>query len=412
MNLATLTTQLEEETGLDLKTLGPDALTRAIQIRRRECLLSSEEAYLEFLGAEADEIHELIGAMVVPETWFFRGEPLFSFLVGQISDRLRDRPANQPVRILSVPCSTGEEPYSLVLALLSSGSSPHRWVVEGVDLSAQHIEAARRGRYGKMSFRQCEPTIRERYFREQRERWELDASVRALVHFRVGNVIDPFFLIGEAPFDIILCRNLIIYLHAQARQVMFERLEQLLAPRGLLCVGSAEPLNLPVGRYQRVGPPACFAFERAVAPVPSSTPLPRPAPPRRPSSEPWRPQAASPTVATLPPLPTTPLAPGGNTLPLAQKQADEGLLLDALATCTAEVARKPSADLYYLMGVIYQAQQNPREAMACFRKVLYLQPDHRDALVHLMLLSEDQGEATQAAHLRRRLEQLPSGENL
>src|SRR5262249_8781045 len=156
----------------------------------------------------------LVEEVVVPETWFFRGAGLFT----DLAKRIRNTALSRPFRVLSVPCSTGEEPYSLAIALAEANVSPQAFTLEGVDLSGRSVERAQRGCYGAFSFRQTDPGLHDRYFRPAGREWEIDATLRQAVRFRTGNLVDPQFLWGEAPYDLILCRNLLIYLHPEARR--------------------------------------------------------------------------------------------------------------------------------------------------------------------------------------------------
>src|SRR5207248_5723916 len=137
----------------------------------------------------------------VPEAWFFRGGGLFEAL----ARRVAALPPARPFRALSLPCGSGEEPYSLAMALLEAGVPPGRWTTEGVDISARVVEAARRGVYRELSFRQTAPGLRDRYFRPVPGGWELSPGVRGRAHFRVGNVVDPGLLPdGSGAFDLVL----------------------------------------------------------------------------------------------------------------------------------------------------------------------------------------------------------------
>ena len=180
--------------------------------------LASAEEYAARLTADPSEFQGLADDLTVPETWFFRGGEVFPFLARHVASASRLLPAGQRFRILSVPCSTGEEPYSLALALLESGVASTSWQIEAVDLSPRHIERVGCGVFGEFSFRQTDPKLRQRYFRSTAAGWELDPGVSTLVRFRQGNLLAPLFLGGEEPFDLIFCRNLFIYLHATARR--------------------------------------------------------------------------------------------------------------------------------------------------------------------------------------------------
>jgi chemotaxis protein methyltransferase WspC len=396
MSLAPVIDLLRERIGLDPESLGAAVLPRAVAARLQALRLTSPAAYAGRLVADAQEFQALLDDLTVPETWFFRGGQVFAYLAGQIAQAVYNRSPGSRCRILSVPCSTGEEPFSLALALVEAAVPPAAWLIEGVDLSSRHIERARQGRFGTFSFRETPPDLRQRFFRPAGGGWELDPALRSLVRFRQGNLLDPQFLGGEEPFDLVFCRNLFIYLHADARRRALAALDRLLAPHGLLCTGHAEPLNFRDPHFERTGPAPYFLYRRTTA----EAPRPLPAFAHLPRQEP-----AVPAAGAAPPAP----APV-DLLEQARRQADRGHLAEALDTCRAHLAGcGPSADLFSLMGVVHQAGQQKDEAVRCFERALYLEPGHREALTHLLLLRQEQGDHGQAARLRRRLERLPRG---
>jgi chemotaxis protein methyltransferase WspC len=392
MNLTPVIELLRERIGLAPEALGPTVLSSAVEARMRRLGVAAAADYAACLTADLQEFEALAAEVTVPETWFFRGGDVFTFLAGHIARAVRLRPAGRRYAILSVPCSTGEEPYSLALTLVESGVAPSSWQIDGVDLSARLIERACQGRFGEFAFRQTSPELRQRYFRPLAGSWELDPAMRALVRFRQGNLLAPFFLAGEEPFDLIFCRNLFIYLHPTARQRALETLDGLLAPQGLLCMGHAEPLESLGPGFVRTGPEGGFLYQRRAAPE------------SPPASAAWPRREAVPTPA-VPPAPAA-----VDLLDQARQQADRGQLDEALATCRIIQSRSgASALLFNLVGELYQARQEKDEARRCFHRALYLDPEHRDALTHLMLLCQEQGDHEQAARLRRRLERVAPG---
>ncbi|HEV3165466.1 MAG TPA: hypothetical protein VGZ22_15675, partial [Isosphaeraceae bacterium] len=190
--------------------------------------------------------------------------------------------------------------------------------------------------------------------------------------------------------------NLLIYLNPTARQRVLETLDRMLAPQGVLCMGHAEPLEFLGTRYVRTGPQGFFLYQRRV-PEPQQSPavayrapLPKLPPPRA-------------EAITLPPEAVDLLA-------RARDLADKGQIDEALASCRANLSQSgSSAHLFTLMGVLHLARHEADEAQSCFQRALYLNPAHRDALTHLMLLCQEQGDLAQAARLRRRLDRVGSG---
>src|SRR5262249_24775801 len=179
MSLTPVIDLLRERIGLDPESLGAAVLPRAVALRRQSLGLTAPAAHAGRLGADPQEFQALLDDLTVPETWFFRGGEVFAYLAGLIAQAIRNRPAGSRYRILSVPCSTGEEPFSLALALVEAAVAPAAWLIEGVDVNARHIKRARQGRFGAFSFRQTPPDLRQRYFRLVDGAWELDPAIRS-----------------------------------------------------------------------------------------------------------------------------------------------------------------------------------------------------------------------------------------
>jgi chemotaxis protein methyltransferase WspC len=395
MNLAPVVDLLARRIGLDPAALGVTVLPTAAAEGMRALGLADPAAYADALATRPEAFDALVERLVVSETWFFRGGELFTELARQVAGW---QPAPRPFRALSLPCSTGEEPYSLALALLEAGLPPERWAIDGIDLSPRLIEAARRGAYREFSFRQTDSALRDRYFRPAGDRWELSADVRGLVRFRVGNLLGPALAADvSGPYDLILCRNLLIYLTPAARQQALAALERLLAPGGLLGVGHAEPQVLAGRPFRREGAESLFLFRHESTPPKCVI---------RDAEHRMKSQAAIPR----PVLPPAPSSEEEGALARARRLADGGRLDEALAECQASLQEGgPSADAYSLLGVIQQARGDRDGAAASFRKALYLAPDHREALTHAMLLSAQRGDAGQAAALRERIKRVGSG---
>jgi chemotaxis protein methyltransferase WspC len=382
MNLAPVLALLQERTGLDPGSLGAPTVEAAVLRRLRETRLDAPR-YAARLAADAVEFGELVGEVVVPETWFFRGGDVFWHLAEHARALLSARPG--PFRALSLPCSTGEEPYSLAIALAEAGVPPARVALDGVDLSARHVEAARRGRFSELAFRQTSDDLRQRYFRQSAAGWEIDPSLRALARFQTGNLLDPGLLRWEKPYDLVFCRNLFIYLTPAARKAGLDTLARLVAPGGLLCTGHAEPLDGAEKRFERAGAERYFLYRRRSEPGALAT-------------------------VRAEPVANAPGSDRHNPLHRARQEADRGRYDEALALCLdAETRFGPSADLYTLLGVLHHARRDDAEAGRCFARALNLDPEHREALTHLMLLSQLQGDHPRAAALRGRLERLPPG---
>ena len=141
--------------------------------------------------------------------------------------------------MLSVPCSSGEEPYSIAMALLSAGFDPDAIAIDAVDVSLEAVRRTREGTYRDGSFR-SEIGEWKQYFRTSARGRELDQRVRSVVRVAHGNLVDASFAPPREQYDVIFCRNLLIYFDAEAQTRALASLAALLAPSGLLVVGSAD----------------------------------------------------------------------------------------------------------------------------------------------------------------------------
>jgi len=215
MTLSPVENLVRGRIGLDPLSLGTSTFPRAVAARMTARAVTSADAYAGLLTADADEWATLVTELIVPESWFFRGGAAY---FRHLARWLRERTARHTPRVLSVPCGCGEEPYSLVLALDEEGVPPGVVRIEGVDLCPASVRRAEAGCYPAFAFREAGTDPRPRHFRDAGPgQWQIENRVRDAVRFRVGNLVAPDFLPGEPPFDLILCRNLFIYLTDEAR---------------------------------------------------------------------------------------------------------------------------------------------------------------------------------------------------
>src|SRR5688572_21311309 len=244
---------LRREIGLDAASIGSGLIQRTVRLRMKTHGHTTPEAYEHHLKNHPDELEELIESVVVTETWFYRDrEPFHAF--GQMALQVLSATpqAANCLRVLSVPCSTGEEPYSLAMTLLDAGASPDGYVIDAVDISARALARARTAVYGRNSFRGKDLAYRDRHFRPllrsgaegganpNNRDYALNPRVRDRVQFHRANLLGEDFLSGHAPYDFIFCRNLLIYFDRATQQRALEKLHRLLTAAGTLFVGPAE----------------------------------------------------------------------------------------------------------------------------------------------------------------------------
>lgn len=391
--------KLRSRIGLDAGSIGSGLIERAVRLRMKEHSLERVEDYERLIENESVEWERLLESVVVTETWFFRDGGPFTALTRLVRDCAQNHLAT-PVRILSVPCSSGEEPYSIVMALLDAGISPNRFHVDAADISQHAITRAKAGVYGKNSFRGKDLAFRNRYFQPTNEGFLLDSMVRRSVSFYEANVLNRDFLQSKSGYDFIFCRNLLIYFDSPTQQTALKNVSRLLASSGVLFVGSAElPLALEIG-FHALNLPMSFACTRE--------------PDVRYSNETTQKKTAEP-VSILPqtgPVTATPTAlnlmQNGNVkadtgaLSRAKNLANAGRLVEAAAICQTHLdTEEPSAEGYYLLGLLRDASGDS-SAIEWYRKALYLQPDHYETLVQMALLLDKKGEADNARLFRDR----------
>ncbi len=397
MLLESIESLLKSKIGLNAASLGPHAIESAVKARLAARGLSGLADYAAALESEPAELLRLIEEVVVPETWFFREPEAMRLVAARARTALAD--PGRIFRVLSVPCATGEEPYSVAMALLDSGIAPGRFWIDAIDVSERALELARRGVYGANSFRGKELGFRERHFRAAGERYQLDERVKPGVRFQSGNLVNPLLLEAEKPYDAIFCRNVLIYLHAAARKTALASLERLLAPDGVLLAGHAEALEGMTTAFQRAGRGAAFAYVKHAPAAPKLAS--RRPPPRAAITAPVRAAPAPARDRIEPPAP----APASVSIENAIRLADRGELRAAAEHCERQIdSAGPSARAFYVLGVIRRAEGDLVAAEQCFSKALYLEPSHSEALLHLALIHESRGETASAQRLRRRAE--------
>ena len=404
-------TMLHAATGLSLSKAVAD---RAIRQRVEVTGARDAGAYLE--GITPEELEALVELVVVPESWFYRDQQAFHAAADYLATRLAAAPERM-LRLLSVPCAGGEEPYTMAMALSDAGIAHDRFIIDAVDISKGCIERARTGVYGRNAFRNQDLGFRERHFTAcDGDEFRINDDIRKQVRFKQGNLLEADLDARTGSYDVIFCRNLLIYFDKPTTRAAIAKLDQLLRRDGLLFVGYAEVPSLcqngfaPLPYAQAFGLTREVAVERRkvarVAMPPQSLPPPPPArqtlrnapmsiPPRSPASPPSSARAAS--------VAPTATAPTDGLLADARRLADLGQLKEAEGKCRDYLAQVPdSAEAYFILGLLNELTKKLRQAEDYWKRCIYLQPDHYEALCHLALLAETNSDAATAAALKAR----------
>jgi chemotaxis protein methyltransferase CheR len=231
-------------------------IERRIKDRMQKLGLNSVASYLRMIFVESAEMEALINAFTINETYFYREESqlaaLGRFLLPLV---VSDRRPGDLVRIWSLPCASGEEPYSIAIWLLENWPLVDAWHIDiiGSDIDTDALTRARGGRYGERALARLPADIRKRYFRaEINQEQEIIDDLKESVLFTRVNLIDPASVATEKPFDVIFCRNLLIYFDDAARQVAAANLFNRLRPGGFLCVSHTESMARIDERFEMV----------------------------------------------------------------------------------------------------------------------------------------------------------------
>jgi chemotaxis protein methyltransferase CheR len=202
-------------------------------------------AYLT-LASTGPEAEQLINAFTINETYFYREEHQLAALSNTILPEIvRNRRPGDLVRIWSMPCSTGEEPYSIAIWLLENWPLVDAYNIEivGSDIDTAAVAAAREGRFNARSLAKLSPDVRDAYFEpEYRQRRKIIDDLRESVRFTTANLVDPVSVASQGKFDVVLCRNLLIYFDDAARATAAANIHACLNPGGFLCLGHSESM--------------------------------------------------------------------------------------------------------------------------------------------------------------------------
>ncbi|MBK4999405.1 chemotaxis protein CheR [Pseudomonas sp. S31] len=399
---------LQARIGLDVDSVGVPMVQRAL---RQRCVATGAvdlDDYWLYLQQSADEQQALIEAVIVPETWFFRYPESFSALVGLAHKRLAELAGARPLRLLSLPCSTGEEPYSLAMALLDSGMPAQAFRIDGMDVSPSSVAKAEQAIYGRNAFRGSELAFRDRHFDPVENGHRLHDRVRQQVCLQVGNVLDPALASRDGLYDFVFCRNLLIYFDTSTQQRVFEVLKRLAHAQGVLFIGPAEGSLLARLGMRPLGIAQAFAYTRQVDERATGTPVPT-AVPQRPAPMPpaVRPMRSAPGLARpiAPPASSPqPAESAEQLLASITRQANAGDNAQARASCQRYLQTfPPNAQVYYWLGLLSDTEGDAAQALGLYRKALYLEPQHTEALVHLATLLAAQGDEAGARRLHERV---------
>jgi len=411
---------LSKKIGLEPESVGRRNIAAAVNTRMEQSMIDGVNKYLHILKSDSEELEKLIEGLTVPETWFFRDNESFIYLKKYVHDVKPSVFKGNMFKVLSVPCSTGEEPYSIAITLLEAGLMPEHFQIDAIDINSKAIGAAKRAVYGKVAFRGENSDCKDKYFTCSEEGFILNPVITGSVNFYRDNFMQPYVMLDRGPYQVIFCKNLLIYLTDAARKNVFDNINRLLLPKGIVFTGHAELMSFLQYGYRPIKHSRSFACRKTVAGEDSASCEGRRLNPpghlhkdeKLKKSFYKREDVKSPDAkadtAINKNVPEADLKKKKRdnklSIPMIRKLADEGSLNEALALCEQFLKKhKHNKEAYYLMGLINLALNIFDKAEAFFQKALYLDPSYYEVLLHMKLLHEKKGDTGKASVVEARI---------
>jgi len=403
-----------ERLGLSLVRTDPDLLAAALN-GRATAHHTTPRQYLRQLaiGATRQELAALAEALTITETYFFRhAEQLSAVAEVVLPQRIRARAAEQRLRVLSLGCASGEEPYTLaMLALTAVPVPPWDVSVLGVDANPAALRKAAEARYSTWSLREVPAATQQRWFRQRGREVQVDDRVRRVVRFIEHNLTDEQHTIWHVDqYDVVFCRNVLMYLTPQVARSVVARTTKALAPGGYLFLGHTDTLGgAPTGLDVRHTHNA-FYYQRTTTPQ-HHTPPPVPPPSRltaEPAPEPataghstahrladrlLREERFTEALAVIEALPAYPASDRDIALLHAVLLAQSGQTDRAMASCRRRLAVEGlDADAHYLLAMCHESDGDEASAERHHRFAAYLDPDFAMPRLRLGQLARRRGD--------------------
>lgn len=395
--LSRMSEMVEAELGLFFPPERWGDLARGLDEAARDLGLDGASSWKTLPTPGAEEIQALASRLVVGETYFFRDRKCFDALYEKIfPDLISRRRAEKRLTIWSAGCATGEEAYSIAIVLdrILPRGKPDDWqvTIHATDVNRVFLEKAAGGIYGMWSFRDAPGWLRDGYFKAAGDRWEIEPRIKERVRFsflNLGREPYPLFQPGCPRADLIMCRNVMMYLSRPKTGMIADHFSECLADDGWLIVSPGDLGAKFFSRFSSAGVKDVPAYKKAgrveIA--------------RRPSVDLPPPPAAQREIDTLRP-------DGSRTLlHFARAMADGGKHDAALAVCdllTSEERLNPA--FHFLRAGILHERENFAGAEETLKRLLYLEPDY--PLAHFLLgtIARRVGKKSEARrHLRNAL---------
>ncbi len=368
--------KLKRTLGLNLQALGSNTIKNAISRRMRSLQIKNLEDYYNIVCRKKSEINELIDEISINETWFFRDNAPFSALHKYAQNWFK-KGVGTTLRMLSIPCSTGEEPYSMAISMLEIGIDSALFSIDAIDINNRALAHAKRGIYSKRSFRGSNQVLQNQYFKKTKAGYAIAKEVKRSVKFWQGNLLEMKPLIPGFKYDIIFCRNLLIYLDKTHQKHAIAKLDTFLAPEGVLFTGHAEPGTFAGSNFIQSPYPKAFALTKKTTKANNDQQ------PNYPKEDYGKFQIPSEEIPNL-------ISPDLLTI---QNEAKEQHYEKAIALAENYLRKNhPSSHIFLLMAKIFLEMGDLRQAAKMLKKAIYLDPDSLEAINLLAKIYKQQGD--------------------
>lgn len=401
---------LRKKIGLDTERIGLKKIHADALYRMNQCGISDMRKYVELVQHSPEELSRLIEIITVPETWFFRIKDTFKFLEKYIRTDWLVGQKNRKLRVLSMPCATGEEPYSIAMTFFECGLNAEDFHIDAADINEVCIEKARKAVYSHHAFREGKSEeLIKKYFITNEKTFELKQNVKDAVHFFQKNIFDYSIADSGSKYDIVFCRNMLIYLDDENQKKAIDILTGVLRDDGLIFLGHSESGIFFNTKFVSVKEKGSFAFRVQNPDLPPQNfthekhkPHKRYTPEyheKLTESEKRKPAAAA--------ISTEEQQNDSELFQQAESSANAGDLKTAEKLCREYMKHnKLDEKAYFLMGMVLMAAGKYMEAEVFFHKAVYVKPDYYDALLSLASVKERSGDLINAGQLKERAKRI------
>ncbi len=421
MGLSKIENLLYAAMGLNTASIGSSAVLHAVKQRMADCNITDIDNYTKILLKDKKALKELVEEVVVAETWFFRDKLPFKMLTKFVQQEWLVQNPGKQIRILSLPCATGEEPYSVAITLIEAGLMPSQLKIDAFDISERNIKRCKTAHYRENSFRGVDENIRNRFFNYDQRFYYPDILIKAMVNFEIASILDEKFINTQIPYDIVFCRNLLIYFDKETQTQAAKMLSKLLNDSGLLFVGHAEMGIFSKNWFVSQRYKKSFIVRKIDDAVILSKQISKKPPEkiiknhhaRRPIQHERRKTVRANRLTQITPKPALTATfkkqnvATGSPLLKAKQLADSGKLIESETMCMKYLENnKNDKEVYYLLAIIQLALGNEQKSLQYFKNVIYLDSEHYEALMYLASMLGEVGDELGAMRFRERAERI------